>query len=156
MDDIPTGYARGAVLSRMRLFVPACGDRIMLSAPWSFTLVLERRNVDFAKSRKLVDPGASPHWRAFRSEGGYRSVDASLDAGTILECDRVYVRSYNKSRVQTSEDFDSITWKVINAKGKAVPRSRFWVKLVDANSIEFDGVETYRDRVKLARLVMES
>jgi hypothetical protein len=54
------------------------------------------------------------------------------------------------------DDYDSITWKVINDKGKAVPKSRFWTKLPDTYGVEYDKVDMYRDRVKLARLIMES
>jgi hypothetical protein len=33
----------------MKLYVPACGDRIVLTQPWTFTLYFERRNDVFAK-----------------------------------------------------------------------------------------------------------
>lgn len=141
----------------MKLYVPACGDRITLVAPWSFTLVLEHRNVEFAKTRKVLDPSVRKHFTELWSrDSGYRTVPVTLDPGTTLECDRIYIRSFNKSRVQVENDYDSITWKVINDKGKAVPKSRFWTKLPDTYGIEYDGVDMYRDRVKLARLIMES
>ncbi len=139
----------------MRLYIPACGDRITLEAPWSFTLVLESRNVEFAKTRKIIE--SAPKYGGIRDgRFGYQTVSVTLDAGTTLECDRVYVRTFNKSRVQVENDYDSITWKVINDKGKAVPRSRFWTKLPDTYGIEYGTVDMYRDRVKLAKLVMES
>lgn len=140
----------------MRLFIPACGDRITLEAPWFFTLVLESRNVEFAKTRGLVDPKASRHADLWTRDGGYRKVPFTLEAGTVLECDRVYVRGYNRSRIQADDDYDSVTWKVIGPKGKPVPKSRFWVKLPDCNSVEHGVPDMYRDRVKLAKLVMES
>ncbi len=143
----------------MRLFVPACGDRLVLSAPWSFRLALEHRNVKFAKARSLVDQ-AMREFDGYSdvSGGGYsfKQVDAVLEAGTILECDRVYVRSFSKSKASSDDDFDSITWKVIGPSGKPLPRQRFWVKLYQCNQIEYGETSTYRDRVKLARLVMES
>lgn len=139
----------------MRLYIPACGDRITLVAPWSFTLVLESRNIEFAKIRKVVD--SAPKYGGIRDQSrNYRTVPVTLESGTTLECDRIYIRTFNKSRVQVEDDYDSITWKVINGKGKAVPKSRFWTKLPDTYGIEYDSVDMYRDRVKLARLVMES
>ena len=138
----------------MRLYIPACGDRITLSAPWTFTLVLEHRNVEFAKTRKVVDPSA-PRYGNF-SRAGYEKVSVTLDAGTVLECDRVYIRTFNKSRIRLEEDYDSVTWKVFGANGKAVKKSRFWTKLTDANLVEHGEVDLYRDRVKLAKLIMES
>ncbi len=138
----------------MKLYVPACGDRITLIAPWSFTLVLEHRNVEFAKTRKIID--SAPKYAGLWDGSVYKTVPFTLEAGTTLECDRVYIRTFNKSRVQVENDYDSITWRVINAKGKAVPKSRFWTKLSDTHSIEYDNVYMYRDRVKLARLIMES
>lgn len=142
----------------MRLFVPACGDRLMLAAPWSFHLALERRNVKFAKARSLVDQAMREFDGYSDVPGGYsfKQVDVVLDAGTILECDRVYVRSFSKGTLDSDRDFDSITWKVIGPSGKPLPRQRFWVKLYQCNQIEYSETSTYRDRVKLARLVMES
>jgi hypothetical protein len=139
----------------MKLYIPACGDRITLAAPWSFTLVLEHRNVEFAKTRKIIE--SAPRYGGVRDGGsGYRTVPVTLDVGTTLECDRIYIRTFNKSRVQVENDYDSITWKVINDKGKFVSKSRFWTKLPDTYGIEYDKVDMYRDRVKLAKLVMES
>ncbi len=141
----------------MRLYIPACGDRVTLSAPWTFDLYLESRNFEFAKIRGLV-PEASKLY-AFYDRGsasGYKMVSVTLPAGTVIECDRVYVRTFSKAQVDVSTDYDSITWKVIGPKGKAVPKSRFWTKLPDTYAIEYDAVEMYRDRVKLVRAVMES
>ncbi len=141
----------------MRLYIPACGDRITLSAPWTFDLYLEHRNVEFAKTRSLVPKDAKLYDFYLRgSSGGFKQVSVTLEPGTVIECDRVYVRTFSKAQVDVSTDYDSITWKVIGPKGKAVPRSRFWVKLPDTYAIEYDAVEMYRDRVKLVRAVMES
>ena len=141
----------------MRLYIPACGDRITLFAPWTFDLYLESRNVEFAKTRGLVPKASKLYDFYSRSDaGGFKVVPVTLEAGTVVECDRVYVRTFSKAQVDVSTDYDSITWKVIGPKGKAVPKSRFWTKLPDTYSIEYDVVEMYRDRVKLVRAVMES
>jgi hypothetical protein len=141
----------------MNLYVPACGDRITLATPWTFTLYLERRNVGFAKAKGLVDKNMSPWGGGFGKE--MRSFEVTFPAGTLLEVDRVYIRTFNKSFVKDENDFDSITWKVMNPKNKKpFPKQRFWSKLVDVNQIEFDPETSiaYRDRVKLVKLVMES
>jgi hypothetical protein len=140
-----------------KLFIPACGDRITLAAPWKFRLFFEHRNVKFLEQLKLIEKGKSS-WRDGRTaDGRLLHFDAKLPAGTVLECDRVYIRGYNKSRVAANEenDYDSITWKVIvKDKGKG----RFWCKLSDACLIEYrlDWDAFYRDRVKAVRIVMES
>lgn len=144
----------------MKLFVPACGDRLTLTKPWTFRLFLEHRNLKFAKQRKYYT--GDEDWNVY-VDGKYRnglvSVAVTLDAGTVLECDRVYIRTFNKSRVQEGDDYDSITWKIIDPKkGKAARNCRFWTKLSDANEIEFELQEDsrYRDRVKLLKEVMHS
>jgi hypothetical protein len=143
----------------MRLFVPACGDRLTLTEPWTFRLFLEQRNIKFATTRKFYEGDTT--WRGVfdNATRSYRQIEVTLPAGTILECDRVYIRTFNKSRVQEGDDYDSITWKVIDAKkGKPEMHGRFWTKLSDANEIEFELVEDsrYRDRVKLFKEVMQS
>ncbi len=136
----------------MRLFIPAIGDRLTLSSAWDFTLYDEHRNLQFGKALGVVAKDAKRNWGA-----ELRKIPASLPAGTVLECDRVYVRTFNKSRVQLQNDYDSVTWKVIGPKGKPLPGQRFWVKLPDCHAIDYDpeSVVQYRDRVKLAQLVME-
>lgn len=77
----------------------------------------------------------------------------------MLECDRVYIRSFSKSALKEDKDYDSITWREIDpVKGKPKKNSRFWVKLPDCNSIEFrlEPDSLYRDRVKAIKLVQES
>lgn len=138
----------------MRLFIPACGDRLTLASPWEFTLYLERRNVKFAQAHGAIGPG-SP-WRLGGYGTGIKTVSHALQAGTVLECDRMYIRTFNKSRVELAEDYDSVTWKVMK-NGKAVRNQRFWVKLPDCYNIEYepDQLSLYRDRVKTVKSVME-
>lgn len=141
-----------------RFYVPACGDRIVLEKDWEFDLYLESRNVDFAIERGFVTPAAVSQWVARYEGRRLRHVRATLPEGTVLECDRVYVRSTSKSRTKDEDDHDSITWKVVGKNGKAVARHRFWAKLASCSDIEFrqeaDGL--YRDRVKAVKSVMKS
>lgn len=142
-----------------KLFIPACGDRIVLAAPWKFTLHLERRNHRFAKELKLVEASFGKGWHDGYVDGDYhkglRTVPAELPAGTVLEFDRLYIRQFNKTADE--DGFDSVTLKVIR-NGKAVRNQRFWVKLSDACEVEY-GLEQdslYRERVKAVRAVLES
>lgn len=146
----------------MRLFVPACGDRLVLTAPWQFTLFLEHRNIGFAKKAGLLEKDYRGYgvWEGDRYNQRLASRELELPAGTVLECSRVYIRQFNKSRLREDNDYDSITWttpKVTGKEGRGRPFGRFWVKLSQACQIEFDPdqVSFYRDRVKLARQVME-
>jgi hypothetical protein len=145
-----------------RLYIPACGDRLTLTGDWVFTLYLERRNVEFAKSRGLV-PDTFGTWDghvydqvARKASLEYRT--ANPVAGTVLECDRIYVRTFNKSRVHEGEDYDSITWKVIGKNDKAVRHGRFWVKLSACGDVAYsqEPGDLYRNRVKAVRAVLES
>jgi hypothetical protein len=117
----------------------------------------------FAKARGFADKNAGNYgvYEDERNPKGGRDlkrVEATLPAGTIIECDRVYIRTHGKSGVHAEDDYDSITWKVIKPNGKTERHGRFWVKLSNCNGLEFDlAVDSlYRDRVKLVRLVMES
>ena len=141
----------------MKLFIPACGDRLNLVAPWTFDLYLEHRNLNFAIAREFIK--ADPKKK--RCDYGYgkelQKVRATLPIGTTLECDRVYIRTFNKSRVKLEEDYDSITWKVVK-NGKAMTKQRFWVKLPSCYDIDYtvESDSLYRDRIKAVREVMES
>lgn len=147
----------------MKLFIPACGDRITLLKPWGFDLYLERRNVKFAQEHKLVGEKFNPWKDGYHSDakdgfaGRLKSLWAELPKGTVLECDRIYIRTFSKSALQVGNDFDSISWKVMKGD-KPARNQRFWAKLPDCYEIEYsvasDGL--YRDRVKAIRQVMES
>lgn len=118
----------------MRLYVPRIGDRIKLTADWSFDLYAEHRNMDFF--RKQHPDVQNPNrwgWQAPLSV-----ALTTLPAGTILRVERVYVRATNQGR-DKEDSYDSLTFRAIDPKtGKGV--GRFWVKLPDANRIEFETV----------------
>lgn len=147
----------------MKLFIPACGDRLTLIEPWVFNLYLEYRNVEFAKKRGFIADDSMN--RDFYHEGGgrgYKHIKVTLPTGTELECCRVYIRTNSKSATSEENDYDSITWRVMRnhptKESKPETKQRFWAKLADCCNIEFslaaDGF--YRDRVKAVKLVMES
>lgn len=153
----------------MKLFIPACGDRLTLARDWAFDLHLEHRNTRFAKILGLVEKES---WDVYEGDDGLPQnpfganrrprvlarVQAVLPKGTVLECDRVYIRTFNKGRIKEGDDYDSITWRVIGKNGKPATYQRFWCKLSAACEIEYelapDGL--YRDRVKLLKSVHEA
>jgi len=141
----------------MKLFIPACGDRITLIESWTFDLYLESRNMKFAKTYKLAKESADD-WGVYEDNrnGVLKHVSATLSTGTVLECDRVYVRTFSKSAVKVGDDYDSITWKIMKGE-KPAKNSRFWCKLPDCYNIEFELVadSLYRDRVKVFKEIHE-
>lgn len=131
-----------------RLFIPSIGDRVTLVATWNFKLYLEHRNISFAESEGHTLPPNSK-WNVYQPGGGYQLaiVDHSLRPGTVLECDRIYIKSNSKSAANAEDSYDSITWKMV--VGNKTPKNkRFWVKLMDCSNLEFDetSVSKYRDR----------
>lgn len=130
-----------------KLFVPACGDRITLVQPWQFNLYLEHRNIKYAQLVGLVP--STQNWSVYVPNTNYKLATAAhtVAPGTVLECDRVYVRSTSKSAKSVEDSYDSITWKVV-VNDKPSRNQRFWVKLSDCYSMEFDpaSVSRYQDR----------
>jgi hypothetical protein len=145
----------------MKMFIPACGDRFTLTKDWAFTLIFEDRNQKYLEKLGHLPKKADYNMLWENNDWHSRcrkTVEHSLPEGTVLECDRVYIRQFSKSAINDEDDFDSITFRVINPKnGKPVTNTRFWVKLVDANEIEFklDPDSKYRDRVKAVKQVLE-
>jgi hypothetical protein len=119
----------------MKLYVPACGDRIVLSKDWTFSLYNERRNWTLIEALCAERPGWQNYGKPFQ--------DVTLPEGTTLEVDRIYIRTFNKSASSDENDFDSITFKIVGKK-----KQRFWAKLKDCNNIEFRSleVETFKER----------
>lgn len=143
-----------------KLFIPACGDRLTLVKPWAFTLYLERRNVKFAEELGLKEKTPKGSWAssvyAAPRSNKLKTVEVTLPSGTELEIDRLYIRTFNKARIQEGDDYDSVTFKVVQ-EGKGKRNQRFWVKLSATADIEYrlDGDSLYRDRVKTVKQIME-
>lgn len=103
----------------MKLNIPEIGDELILTKPWNFRLYVEYRNLKALKSQMF---GINP----YEYTTDYLT---SLPPKTILKIDRIYIRKGNS-------DYSSITFW---AKHPAIKnKQRFWVKLEDANNIEFD------------------
>jgi len=125
----------------MRLYVPTNGDQLLLTADWAFTLHTERWHSN--RSKTLYDRLGIGPVRTERGWHDYPTSQASLPAGTLLQVDRVYIRRFNRAAKSVEDDYDSITFQVTrHPTWPAEPRrkvlARFWVKLSDANNIEFE------------------
>lgn len=124
------------------LYIPDIGESITLAEDWTFKLRYETRN-----KTTLVAIGArSTGWRTWVRPNGiplttpygqtslpYETV--TLPAGTVLKVDRVYIRKGNA-------EFSSITFIITKDSGAAVDKKlhgkRFWAKLPEVNTIEFE------------------
>lgn len=115
-----------------KLTIPPLGTELTLAADWTFELYAEYRNAG------LVSYFNPPYPRRKNRDGDDIGIDwygdlhapVTLPAGTVLTIRRYYIR-------QGRGAFDSVT---LSAKiGKK--SHRFWVKLADANRIEFKVVE---------------
>lgn len=130
-----------------KLFIPAIGDRITLAQPWQINLYLEHRNIAYARTLGLAPNDAK--WNVYVPNTNYQLAIAkhSIDAGTILECDRVYIKTTSKQAKSVEESYDSITWKVV-VNGKTAKNHRFWVKLYECDHMEYDpgSISKYLDR----------
>lgn len=114
----------------MNLYVPEIGDRIKLTADWTFDLHTEYRN------KTLMEHfGITFNQREY-VENRERINSVTIPSGTVLKVDRIYIR-------QGLQEWSSITFYAEGiGKGKGSfgkPKTaRFWAKLVDCNKIEFE------------------
>lgn len=130
-----------------QLFIPSIGDRLTIVSPWSFDLYLEHRNISFAKVHGHCKLDAS--WNIYINSNSRKlaRVTHTMEPGTVLECDRIYIKSTSKSAKTPEDSYDSITWKVV-VNDKPVKAQRFWVKLADCNGMTFDPytISKYHER----------
>lgn len=117
----------------MRLYIPPKSSELTLAADWTFDLFNEGRNNGLIHAMDIRFPRVD--YRAQLDQ--HHSV--TLPAGTRMKVDRIYIRS-------GQSDFDSITFFITTKDAEQMTcwrRStqgsiRFWVKLRDANNLEFD------------------
>lgn len=127
----------------MNLFVPRIGTIITLVAPWQFDLYNEERNATLMTH--LGDTRATKsRWALYDDTDIAAQV---LPVGTRLKIDRIYIR-----KGKDLELFNSMTFTLPDVRvdqpmfdwgGKPTGKTRksvvrFWVKLDDANRIEFN------------------
>jgi hypothetical protein len=116
----------------MKLFIPSVGYRLKLTEDWTFSLYSEWRNRALQEALKLgtVKPFGMYSHR-------YPEImNVTLPKETILEVDRVYIRATNKNKTG-DDDYDSLTFKIIDCPTINQKKVRFWAKLNDVNNIQF-------------------
>lgn len=116
----------------MKLFIPAPGDKIRLLQDWTFRLFGEHRNSDLIEALELT----LDRWNSSIAS------TVTFPAGTVLKIDRVYIKG-------PYPEYNSITFRTVaspdgrlanrrmggNKDGKS---RRFWAKLADVNTIEYE------------------
>lgn len=130
----------------MRMFIPTIGTKLRLTEAWSFRLCKESRNHKMIQAvRGEVQTSYWQDWNASDwSEQGRIVATCTLPIDTVLSVDRIYIR-------KGLDQFDSITFQVEDCPeerfrskkmgGTSSGKPRFWVRLDEANTIEFDLVE---------------
>jgi hypothetical protein len=112
----------------MNLYIPKLKTKIELIKDWNFTLHKEYRNDTFYKRINNVDD-----WQAYHALPDTTNV--TLKEGSILSVERVYIRS-------GQSNYDSVTFVLLDSPQRELvtqpkAKPRFWVKLDDANNVEF-------------------
>ena len=128
----------------IRFYMPQLGDSIRLTKDWTFKLYSERRNkslFELIKGSKFVDSRMYEHGM-YTHETPWISRNITLNIGTLLKVDRIYIR-------QGQPEFDSVTFSILeipdSMKDEINPvkktkklLARFWVKIFDVNNIYFE------------------
>lgn len=129
----------------MKLYIPHLGDKLTLESDWTFSVHFEHRNngltdlMENLSSYSVASKAPGFDYREwgnqFRKVRGEYPKPFTLPAGTILSVERIYIR-------MGASDYDSITFRVQSSPDERFKKKvRFWVKLDDANKIEFSDVE---------------
>ncbi len=110
-----------------KIWIPTIGDKIKLTADWTFKVTPEYRNVDLGPRQGYPDSGDYP--KTF-----------IIPVDTVLKVERIYIRG-------SYRDFDSVTFRIqqcprrpeLTTKkfgGHGTITTRFFAKLTDVNNIE--------------------
>jgi hypothetical protein len=104
-----------------KLFIPQVGTQLTLINHWNCKVFNEYRN-------KKVFTGLSLDLTQLEKD---TNINITFPKGTIFRVDRVYVRA-------PASSFDSITFTIVSCPIKTLNKARFWVKLSEANQLEFE------------------
>lgn len=150
-----------------KLFIPPLGSVLTLSKPWTFDLYNEHRNetlMKYVKDRRKVaygdlskKPVTLPAATKLKIDRyyirqGLKDFDSVsfflLDASVTLE-HTSYPVEFKLKPIGPSQRNMSLSWQDTHERIEHPPvttkrksRIRFWVKLADANEIEFSNIET--------------
>jgi hypothetical protein len=115
------------------LNIPSIGTKLELSKDWLFSLHNEYRNDKFWDAYKAVHPDTEDRAKniSYLHDRPEQIIDCSLPKGTILSLDRIYVR-------KGKAGFDSVSFTINKCPIKGI-KGRFWVKLEDANTLQYNG-----------------
>jgi len=130
----------------MIFFTPDIGTLLRLEEDWTFTLFLERRNIDLFEKLEQLN----------LQSGTRKNKVIDLPKGLVLKVDRIYIR-------KGLSQYSSISFKIPKPKTKSekleMPLNElwsgasFWVKLHECNGTEFSPVvgneETFEKFQKL-------
>lgn len=105
-----------------RLFIPQIGNELKLTANWDCKVFNEYRNQKIFEGLNVDVSG---------TDRQNTNIDITFPRGTVLKVARLYVRA-------PASSYDSITFTIVSCPIKALNKARFWVKLMDANKIEFE------------------
>ena len=106
------------------LFIPPLATQFELSDDWTFTLHLERRNVDLWNQLHPNDVVIDRYGFQLRN----KTSPITLPKGTLLSIDRIYIRKGNA-------EFNSISFRILKGSPK-YSKTRFWSKLDDVNKMK--------------------
>ena len=131
-----------------QLYIPAYGDRIVLTQPWTFDCVGSFKNVKFLHSLGLVKK--DPTWNDLYDQG-FKKFPVTLPAGMVLECTRIVISQSTSLAISRgwSEDtyFDYMSWRVV-VDGKPKNNQKFLIKLNNYNHIIFQLINTYKKHLQ--------
>jgi hypothetical protein len=121
----------------MNLYIPELKDQIKLTKDWSFNLYSERRNETLGKRLGLLSksPNHFGPWIiqekcTYWNEPLLAAI-VTIPKDTVLIIDRIYIRNGEK-------EYSSITFRIKDSPNKKLNKARFWAKLIDTRSIEFE------------------
>lgn len=121
-----------------KVFIPQVGDKIEISNNWNCKIYNESRNSTVFEALGIDV-----------STKNNSNIDITFPKGTVFKITRLYVRA-------PASSFDSITLSIVSSPIKKLAKTKFWVKIMDANNMEFVEKEsTYNDFNNLSSLLRD-
>ena len=118
-----------------KLHIPRLGDELEVALDWVFDIHAEGRNKSLME---VVEGREIERWHEFRIKWNSQIEQWEPDgfddypkkfrilAGTKLKVERIYIR-------KGAEDFDSLTFRVLESPDPRIVKARFWAMLDDVN-----------------------